>query len=134
MEELIFAMQDHSYFLNHYLDTKTGDIIPLSEDSDCIEEEEDRDKIESDESNRFIYIEPIGSSESYRIMEDFIYQISNNEIKMKLSQAINRSKPFRRFKDQLSEYPDIEEKWFEYNDSRMKEYALEWLKNNGIKI
>jgi hypothetical protein len=134
MDELIFAMQNHDGLIDNYLDTETGTIIPLGDDLDILDDDEWGEKIEEDESGRFLYIKPFDSQDGYRIMEDFIESLTDTEVKQKLSNAIQMSKPFRRFKDQLLAYPEIRERWFTYEEKQLREYILGWLADNGIQI
>ena len=67
-------------------------------------------------------------------MEDFIYSLPDNKEKSKLAEAINQSKPFRKFKNRLTELPEIRDKWFSFKENRMKEMAMEWLKDNEMEI
>jgi hypothetical protein len=130
-DELISAFTDHSYFINYYLDKKTGEIVMIAAEEELVEDEEIREKIE-EEPERYIYIDPIDSSISFRIMENFIYQLPDGEARNNLDDAIHKSKPFRRFKDTLLDYPEIREKWFAYHNREMRRIAQEWLEDEEI--
>ena len=131
-DELICSMENHSDYMSYYLNKETGEIITISEELDLIEDEEINEKID-EEPERFIYIEPIDSSESFRIMEDFIFKLPDGKAKNQLEYAISKSKPFRRFKDKLYEYPDIREMWYKFHAQEMKKEANEWLLDNKIE-
>ena len=134
LDELIYALEDYCSYKNYYLDTETGDVITLSEDSDVVEGDDHREEIEHDESDRFVYIEPVDSTKSFKIMEDFVGNLTESEAKASLVEAINQSRPFRKFKNRLIKHPGIRKKWFAFKENRMKEMALEWLKNNEMEI
>ncbi len=70
---LICALEDHNFEIHHYLDIKTGEIVTLT-DLDIPEEDELRESFDKDK-DRYIYIEPIDSRESFEIMERFVYQL-----------------------------------------------------------
>ena len=132
MDELIFALEDQSYETEHFLDLKTGETVMLV-DSDFIDEDDDlRESIEN-EPERYLFIDPVNSGESYQIMEDFLNQLScNDEVISDLQNALYHSKSFKRFKDALSNYPEIREDWFKFHNQEMKETAKRWLEYNDI--
>jgi len=49
-----------------------------------------------------------------------------------LTDAINGGKLFRRFKDILTDYPDLRDEWFKFEEAAYREAAQRWLKENGI--
>jgi hypothetical protein len=116
---LIVALEDQSSETNYYLDVKTGEIVVLT-DFDIPEED------------KYVYIDPIDSHESFRTMERFVDQLSEGRIKDDLSDALTRRKPFRQFKDTLHNYSDIREKWFLYHSQELKKTAHQWLQNMDI--
>ncbi len=127
---LICALEDHNFEVHYYLDIKTGEIVTLT-DLDIPEEDELRESLDKDK-DRYIYIEPIDSRESYAIMERFVYQLPEGKSKNNLTEALKQRKPFRQFKDTLHDYPDIREKWFQYHNQEIKKIAREWLQYNNI--
>ena len=64
-------------------------------------------------------------------MADFI-DASCGDARARLTRAVQRSRPFRRFKDELLNYPDVREKWFAYEYDRMLDIAKEWLEDEGL--
>ncbi len=103
----------------------------LIEFNDMPEEEELRELIET-EAERYIFIESIGSNESFRVMEQFVEQLPEEKARNDLFDALNRRKPFRQFKDTLLDYPNIREKWFLFHDQEFKRKAQEWLEDHNI--
>lgn len=129
--ELICAFQDHSGGEN-FLDTKTGEIIHISEFMDEVEKEKISRQIES-EPKRYLFIPSEDSAESYNDMLDFAAALSNENLKEELSFALKGKGAFRRFKDAFSNYPDERNMWFSFKESRTKERVNEWLEENNIK-
>ena len=127
---LICAFEDHNYEMHQYLDTKSGEIVFVTE-FEMPEEDELKESME-EEPERYVYIEPIDSSASFRVMEDFVEQLEDGEMKEELSEALRRRRPFRQFKDTMYRYPDIKEEWFRYHDQRMKDVARRWLEEHNI--
>ena len=79
-EEIIYALEDHGDFHGWVLNKKTGEIIQVFEDG-FGEDVDDLtyDKIDED-PERYLFIEPIESRESFRIMESFIETLSDIKI------------------------------------------------------
>ena len=77
-------------------------------------------------------VEPIGSSEAYGDMEDFIPTVSDARARDLLARAITGTGAFRRFKDTLYEFPELREAWFALKDARMRERALYWLADERL--
>jgi hypothetical protein len=75
----------------------------------------------------YIGIEPMESWESFRVMEDFIFQIVPNEHQNRFREAISKKHPFRRFSDLLFEYGSLRNQWFEYKHQRYMTLVSEQL-------
>ena len=138
-EKLMNALEDHSDSFDYFLDLENGNIVSLSRDD--VDEEFEEDPVNLDgysheivENNpgRFIFIDPINSRESFKIMEDFVSTILNDLIKNTLSSALSKLKPFRNFKEELNHLPEIQKEWHQYHEIEMEKIAYEWLKDNDI--
>jgi len=123
-DDLIEAFDTHFEETAYYLDLQKGIVILVSEfdDADSLKE-----KIESDMTGRYVYIEPIPSSEGYRQMEDFIATVIDKNLQEKLLIAISGTGAFRRFKDVLLMYLEQRQRWFDFHEKMIKEYAKEWI-------
>ncbi len=131
-DDLMMALETAEGMMEWYLDKKTGDIFMLADEF----ERDDMDteyveKMEED-PDRFIYIEPLPSYEAYQVMESFIDSLSEGEAKNMLNKAISMRKPFRNFKDNLCDYPEIREKWFKFHEDIMFKKANDWLEDENI--
>lgn len=72
------------------------------------------------------------SSQAFRVMEDFVDQCSDIRLAQALAQALQRRKPFRRFKDVLAAYPAQREVWFAFERQAMEALARQWCEDRGI--
>ncbi len=72
--------------------------------------------------NNFEYyyrIERMTSSESFRVMENFIIEcVGNKALQNKLINALNKKNPFREFKFIIDNSGDYRQKWFDYKDEK----------------
>lgn len=123
-DELIMALENHSYELRFYLDRQTGEVFPVVEGNE--ESDEDRERIEAD-IDRFVFIDPIHSSEAWRVMEAFVLSLRVGRMRSGLERALSARHPFRAFKDELSGSPRLLEAWYEFHDREWLEMAKEWL-------
>ena len=93
--------------------------------------EEDLDDFDPLESARFIAVESIESHESFRWMERFA-AAQEDRVRERLMDALDRPRPFRRFRDALAAFPAVEDAWYRYEDERLREEAESWLRSLEI--
>ena len=123
------ALEDYGGNLSAYFfNTQTGEVLILSEDFDRAQIEE----IAEDASHRFLRIEPIDSREGYGIMENFVRTLPPSRVRDELEWSLEGPKPFRRFKNALSD-DAIRAQWFGFHDAHMRKMAIKWLANIGIE-
>jgi hypothetical protein len=113
---------------NSYLDTETGEILLTG---DGVDEETPK---EIDDNPRYLWIDPIEAHESFRIMEDFVASVSDANAAARLVDALDRPKPFRRFKDALQDYPALRQAWFAFESAAHASLAQAWCEANGIEV
>jgi len=115
IDEILFFMEDKDgYFL---LDTEEK--IVINPDLNEADEETDAD--------RYINLPEWTSSDGFRLMEHFTANLRNALVREELSAALNsRHGVFRAYKNVLSQYPEIEKRWYDYKDSEMKHEVISW--------
>ena len=88
------------------------------------DDEEEDDELDLQHTNweKCISIEPPESSESFRIMEDFIDEVDDKNLQRKLVNALERRHPFSNFKNMI-EYSDYRKKWFAFKQRKLEEYV-----------
>lgn len=87
---------------------------------------EEMDKVE-EHFDEYISFHAMESHESFGMMEDFISLITDEKVRAKFEQIIQRRKPFQQFKYLLPDYPELRQQWFNYKEERYKEYVQEQL-------
>ncbi|NSW92962.1 MAG: hypothetical protein HPY74_20365 [Firmicutes bacterium] len=148
LEELSIIMDTDRWEHEVYLDTETGEIIyiPVELDEENIYEEEyisslpewekemveDVKAIYEDEEERYVIIPERSSSEAYEKMVRFTKTLNDSEISRKLFDALDGRGAFRRFKDILRRYPQIENQWYKYKEELEKQEVRKWLWGIGI--
>ncbi|MCI0555051.1 MAG: UPF0158 family protein [Anaerolineae bacterium] len=134
-EELIMALEYHGYDAKYVFDRETGEVIFMPDEGivgDVIDEELS-EAIEEGGGTRYIDVEPVSSSEGWHVMRDFIVTINDERIANRLYHAIESRSPFRRFKDELLNYPELREAWFRFHDEAFVQLAKDWLMENQIE-
>lgn len=128
LDPVLYYMEDTSGFASpHYIDLIKAEVVSPGVDDDITYED-----VENEE--RYFCVEPITSDEGYEIMQDFVASVESDEIRDHLIDALERKKPFRNFKDAITEYPDIETTFYAYKDSRLKDILREQLAEYGYEL
>ncbi|GAP71677.1 hypothetical protein SAMD00024442_16_32 [Candidatus Symbiothrix dinenymphae] len=91
------------------------------------DEESDEDSpfnLNHDKWDKCTKIEPLESSESFVIMENFVEQLPNGSEKNRLIQALNGRKPFANFNNVIhnSKY---RENWFDFRQKELEKHVIQ---------
>ncbi len=130
LADLATALDDHSE-LAWYLDTKTGEVLPVPADADDDLLPVPREELV--ESERFIFIEPIESECGWGEMRDFAGSVADQHLRGLLEVALAGKGAFGRFKDVLAAHGKERALWFARHDRWMEEQARVWLDRQGIQ-
>lgn len=120
LEELTWALNSRDPLgeSSHWLNLESGSILSLI--GPDVDNETDADPRDDD---CWLFIEPIESSEAFRVMEDFVDQCGDERLARALGQSLQQRKPFRRFKDALAAHPAQREAWFAFERQAMEAIA-----------
>jgi hypothetical protein len=127
-DELVMAFEDQGSDVQHFFDRQTGEVLTGFEDLD--EEVAVRLKAEPD---RYLLIEPVPSWVGYEIMSDFVETLPEGKVSRELERALQKRRPFRRFKDVLLSYPSVREDWFRFQEQAFMKIIKEWLDDHGVE-
>lgn len=134
LSELIDAFDNCRIEYEYYLDTKTGELLLVSDEfMDTNETKEIYERLDS-EPERCLSIPTESSRERYQDMAAFTESLEDENLKEKLWIALNGRGAFRRFKDVLLSYPEKREEWFKFQDKRLEKRVMEWLEENEIEL
>ncbi len=90
---------------------------------------EDQTKIKKDESN-YKKIDPPKPFESYNIMKQFAESLPKGvKLRIELTQALNKQKPFQHFKFVIDHAGEYRQKWFDFKNEKLVEYVKNILKS-----
>lgn len=127
-EALEDAFENNAPEVHSYLHIATGEVIRVV---DGIADPGMHSRIATDTS--YLRIDPVSSREQYRWMERFIPMVEDEEVKMRLSQAIDGKGAFRRFKDVLMSFSTERERWFEFRSERLRVFMEAWLSAHALE-
>ncbi|WP_310993184.1 UPF0158 family protein [Aequorivita marina] len=89
----------------------------------------DLGKVEKNKSD-LIKIEVLENFESFKIMEHFVYQISDKQFQAELENILEQKKPFQNFKNRIDN-SDYRQNWFDFKQIEL-EKIVETQLNRGI--
>ena len=101
-----------------------------------VEEEEliDADAVDRGLGTRFIALPEADTRESYRDMEAFIETVTSTQLQRRLDRAIRGRGAFRYFRDELSDEPAEEQRWYAFKQERLRDRVREWLEDERIEL
>ena len=149
VEDVALIMENQDRFgSQYYLDTETGEAILIPEElMDALEEGESYEDLPAWElellpqakaifegSKRYEEIPTRPSHEAYDVMVEFASDVKDGRVRSRLESAFHGKGAFRRFKDTLREYPEIEKEWFKFKGEKEREMVKDWLVSIGIEI
>jgi hypothetical protein len=127
-ESLEDAFENNAPEVHSYLHLSTGEVLRVV---DGVADPQMHVRIASD--GNYLRIDPVSSREQYRWMERFIPMVEDDELRDKLTQAIDGKGAFRRFKDVLMAYGAEREKWFTFRSERLRTFMEAWLSAHAVR-
>lgn len=114
--------------LRVFLHKNNLNIITLPDEAeiDFMEDEDWEDQKKELEINRknYVEIEKWDCSYSFKLMEYFVEIVDDDEVlREKLSQALERAKPFRNFRFILDHHDEYLQKWYQFKSSKQREFV-----------
>ena len=149
VEDIAMVMENQDRFGNqYYLDTETGETVVFPDElMSAIGEGKSCEGLPAWElellpqakeifkgSPRYEEIPIRFSQEAYDLMIEFARGVTDQTLQKALYSALNGRGAFRRFKDALREYSEVEKQWFKFKADRDKEEVKEWLESIGIEL
>ena len=129
LEELAMILEGDPVDGGGRVDLRTGEVWPQP----AIEYAEEVGEIDEDDDDpdRWLWVQSEGSHDGYRDMERFIEDVDDEAFADRLARAIIGRGAFRRFRDTLSERPELMTRWHAFSDDRHRGRARSWLAAEG---
>ncbi len=124
------CMDEWSQFLN----TKTGEIISLPNDSVMLDIEDEDEELweEIENSDYFIRLPEQYELHEKRIMEDFAQTCAPVNVAKRLWKVLNGRHPYRNFKDVINE-TDLAQQYYDFRYQNYLRMAEEWCRENKVR-
>lgn len=110
---------------NCYYNSKTEEIIAIPSFSEFTDEDDFKEAFSQDletvekHKTDFIKLEPLKSFESFKIMELFVEQIPDPNLKSELENILGNRKPFQNFKNKIDQ-SDFRQNWFDFKKNKLE--------------
>jgi len=130
LEELAGLLEGDPLTGGGRIDLRTGEVWPQPA-IEYAKETGDFDEDEEDDEERWLLVDCEGSHAGYRDMELFIAAVEDTGQADRLSIAIGGRGAFRRFKDVLSRWPILLDRWYAFSEDRQRGRARAWLAAEG---
>jgi hypothetical protein len=129
LEELSMILEGDPVQGGGRIDLRTGEVWPQP----AIEYAAEASEIDEDDDDpeRWMWVECEGSHDGYRDMGWFIDDLDDPQLADRLVRAISGRGAFRRFKDTLSERPELMARWLAFSNDRQRGRARSWLATEG---
>lgn len=130
LEEFAMILEGDPVHGGGRIDLRTGQVWPQP----AIEYAEEVGEIDEDDDDpdRWLWVYCEGSHDGYRDMEWFIEDLDDEAFAEKLARAITGRGAFRRFKDRLSDKPELMTRWYAFSNDRKRGRARSWLAGEGF--
>ena len=133
LKQVIQAIEEASDVFTSFWDTKTGKTVCLADPlmTDMTEADEELSAAIEDTPERFLRFPAKYEIHQYRIMEDFIAQLSPGKAQEELACSIRGKGAFRRFKQSVR-FHGLEQRWCDYLSEAYRELAIRWCEEEGL--
>ena len=138
LKDLVEALEMQGLETSSYVNLKTGEVVTLTDeeltfgDDDTFLEDLPEWMVEARRlvkdvlhSGDYLALPDQWELHEYRIISDFCWAQTDDEIQERLLEAI------RRFKDRASDLGVIDQ-WYEYRYARFEAFMVEWCKESGV--
>ncbi len=128
-KDLLFALDNRADGIPHYLDTETGEVIPVfSYNRDRLLE------LMRAAPGRYLRVAPLSGRQGYAVMEDFIRTVANLPLQSRLIAALQGESAFRSFRAALADYPEELTRWRRFRANAVTQGIKDKLKELGIEL
>jgi hypothetical protein len=127
--DLMFALTNRLPGTGHYLDTATGEVVPLFAYN--------RDKVLElvrGEPGRYLRLAPQSGAEGFRIMQEFQRTVSRPDLREKLAAALSGERAFARFREVVAGVPAEKRRWHQFRATMTVAGLREKLRAQNVEL
>lgn len=120
LDQILYAMENQDAVL--YVDAQEGCVLPAA-DSGSVS----HGGLAEVDEDRYYTLPRWTSGDGFDLLRDFTNNLHSPLAREDLRRAIQGGRGvFRRFKDVIRSYPEVERKFFVFKENRMKARVVEW--------
>lgn len=127
--DLLFALTNQMPKTAHYLDLETGDVIPVF----SFNQDEILAQVR-EQPERFIRLVPQTKSDGLKMMQQFIKTVSRQDLKTKLTEALNEERKFGHFRAVLRAEPEEFKRWQQFRVMVLTEPLKKRLEEREVEL
>ncbi len=122
VRQVIFAMENQN--IHYLMDMNKGQLV---RPETVPEAERPQGSSEIDPVARYQPLPDWTSADGFQLMEQFVTELHNPIVRDQLQEIlVSGKRVFRRFKDALKEYPEVERKFYSFKFLQMRNVVFEW--------
>ncbi len=128
-KDLLFALDNRAEGIPHYLDTETGEVVPVFSYN--------RDRLLGEfraVPGRYVRVAPLSGRQGYAAMEEFVRTVANLPLQSRLTAALQSENVFRNFRAALADYPEELTRWRHFRTDAVTQGLKDRLKELGIEL
>jgi len=128
-KDLLFALDNRADGIPHYLDTETGEVVPVFSYN--------RDRLLEQMKavpGRYVRVAPLSGRQGYAAMEEFARTVANLPLQSRLAAALQSESAFRNFRAALADYPEELARWRRFRAEAVTQGIKDKLKELGIGL
>lgn len=132
IDKVMWALESRANrdFDEFYLDRETGNVLSadrLASADPALFKEVERN------SARYTLVRPLQSHDIEAIIDDFLQMLDAFDVKDYLQEVMLQEGNLGTFKEVISEFPQVEEKWKSFFKTELKNTALTWLREHKVE-
>ena len=131
LDELVDVLEGDPVAGGGRIDLHTGEVWPAAIFEYGIESEDEEGGL--DDGERWLWVVSEGSRAGYRDMELFAAGVAEPDLADPIQRRTLEGRgAFRRFRGELTRWPDLQDRWYVYSAERRRGRARAWLASEGI--
>lgn len=131
MNDILDAMRSASDGVTYYFNRQMG-VVDYRVEIDDFESDDESDDTDFFDEDVWVEVPTLSSREGYDLMASFADSVDEPDIRDLLDTALGGRGPFRRFRDVVDRYPDVEARWRKFERDHVEQEAIRWLESLDI--
>lgn len=132
LDQLVDVLEGDAVAGGGRIDLHTGEVWPEAVFEYGLESEDEGEDENLDDGDRWLWVVSEGSRAGYRDMELFVAGVAEPDLADRLARTLEGRGAFRRFRDEMTGWPDLQDRWYVYSAERRRGRARAWLAAEGF--